>query len=303
MLGAQMTICEIARAKINLSLTVVGRRADDYHELESLVTFADCGDRLRLSTGSDFRVTTSGPFASDITGQNLLERALALLRKIDPRLRLGRIELEKNLPVAAGLGGGSADAAALLRAVQRANPGRADALPWAETALRLGADVPMCLYGRPAFVRGIGEGLAPLPSLAAMPAVLVNPRLPLATSTVFRALAARAVPAGRPPPLPPQAFPDVDSVAAYISVHGNDLEGAAIGLLPVIAEVKSSLAALPGCRAAAMSGSGPTCFGIFANRSQARAGAVVLAARHPGYWIVQAELAGSSAGPPLSSPG
>jgi 4-diphosphocytidyl-2-C-methyl-D-erythritol kinase len=300
--GAQMTICEIARAKINLSLAVVGRRPDDYHELESLVTFADCGDRLRLSTGSDFRVTTSGPFASDITGQNLLERALALLREIDPRLRLGRIELEKNLPVAAGLGGGSADAAALLRAVRRANPDRADALPWGEAALRLGADVPMCLYGRPALVWGIGEALAPL-HLAALPAVLVNPRLPLATAKVFRALGARAVPAGRPPPLPPAALADVDSVADYIDVHGNDLEDAAIGLLPVIAEVKAALAALPGCRAAAMSGSGPTCFGIFVNRSQARAAAAVLAARHPGYWIVQAELAGSSAGPPLSSPG
>jgi 4-diphosphocytidyl-2-C-methyl-D-erythritol kinase len=301
--GAQMTICEIARAKINLSLAVVGRRPDHYHELESLVTFADCGDRLRLSIGSDFRVTTSGPFASDITGQNLLERALAVLREIDIRLRVGRIELEKNLPVAAGLGGGSADAAALLRAVRRANPDRADALPWGEAALRLGADVPMCLYGRPALVWGIGEALAPLRSLAALPAVLVNPRLPLATSTVFRALGARAVPAGRPPPLPPPALADVDSVADYIRVHGNDLEGAAIGLLPVIAEVKAALAALPGCRAAAMSGSGPTCFGIFANRLQAQAAAAVLTARHPGYWIVQAELAGSSAGPPLSSPG
>ena len=301
--GAQMTICVIARAKINLSLAVVGRRPDDYHELESLVTFADCGDRLRLSTGSDSQVTTSGPFASDITGQNLLERALAVLREIDLHLRVGRIELEKNLPVAAGLGGGSADAAALLRAVRRANPDRADALPWREVAMRLGADVPMCLHGRPAFVWGIGEEMAPLPSLAPIPAVLVNPRLPLATSTVFRALGARAVPAGRPPPLPPPALADVDSVADYIRVHGNDLEGAAIGLLPVIAEVKAALAALPGCRAAAMSGSGPTCFGIFVNRSQARAAAAVLAARHPGYWIVQAELAGSSAGPPLSSPG
>jgi 4-diphosphocytidyl-2-C-methyl-D-erythritol kinase len=299
-----MTICEIARAKINLSLVIVGRRPDGYHELESLVTFADCGDRLRLSTGSDFRVTTSGPFAADITGQNLLERAFAVLREIDPRLRLGRIELEKNLPVAAGLGGGSADAAALLRAVRRANPDRAHAFPWSEVALRLGADVPMCLYGRPALVRGIGEELAPLRRLAAMPAVLVNPRLPLATSTVFRALGARAVPADRPPPLPPPpALVDVDGVAAYIRVHGNDLEGAATALLPVIAEVKSALAALPGCRAAAMSGSGPTCFGLFATRSLARAAAAVLAARHPEYWIVEAELAGSSAGPPLSSPG
>jgi 4-diphosphocytidyl-2-C-methyl-D-erythritol kinase len=298
-----MTICEIARAKINLSLTVVGRRPDDYHELESLVTFADCGDRLRLTTGSDFRVTTSGPFASDIIGQNLLERTVSLLGEIDPRLRLGRIELEKRLPVAAGLGGGSADAAALLRAVRRANPDRADTLPWRETARRLGADVPMCLYGNPAFVWGIGEKMAPLSGLAAIPAVLANPRLPLSTSSVFRALGARAISAGRPPPLPPPALGDVDNVAAYMGAHGNDLEGSATRLLPVIAEIKSALAALAGCRAAAMSGSGPTCFGIFATRSQARDGAAMLAARHPGYWIVQVELAGSSVGPPLNSPG
>jgi 4-diphosphocytidyl-2-C-methyl-D-erythritol kinase len=298
-----MIICEIARAKINLSLTVVGRRPDDYHQLESLVTFADCGDRLRLSTGFDCRVTTSGPFASDIMGPNLLERAVSMLGEIDPRLRLGRIELEKRLPVAAGLGGGSADAAALLRAVRRANPDRADALPWREAALRLGADVPMCLHGSPAFVWGIGEEMVPLRGLAPIPAVLVNPRLPLATSSVFRALGARAVLAGRPPPLPPPALGDVDSVVAYMAAHGNDLEGAATGLLPVIAEIKSALAALTGCRAAAMSGSGPTCFGIFATRSQAREAAAALAARHPGYWIVQVELAGSSADPPLSSPG
>jgi 4-diphosphocytidyl-2-C-methyl-D-erythritol kinase len=297
-----MTICEIARAKINLSLIVVGRRPDGYHELESLVTFADCGDRLRLSIGSDCRVTTSGPFASDIMGPNLLERAVSLLREIDPRLRLGRIELEKRLPVTAGLGGGSADAAALLRAVRRANPD-VDALPWREAALRLGADVPMCLYGRPALVWGIGEEMAPLRDLAPIPAVLVNPRLPLATSSVFRTLGARAVLAGGPPPLPPPALGDVDSVAAYMGAHGNDLEGAATGLLPVIAGIKSALAALTGCRAAAMSGSGPTCFGIFATRSQAREGAAALAARHPGYWIVQVELAGSSAGPALNSPG
>ena len=136
-----------------------------------------------------------------------------------------------------------------------------------------------------------------------MPAVLVNPRLPLTTSSVFRALGAKAVLTGRPPPRPPSALGDVDSVAAYMGAHGNDLEGTATGLLPVIAEIKSALAAQTGCRAAAMSGSGPTCFGIFATRSQAREGAAALAARHPGYWIVQVELAGSAAGRPLNSPG
>src|SRR5262249_53232767 len=171
---AAMTICELARAKINLSLIVTGRRADGYHELESLVTFADVGDVLKLSPGGDCRVLTSGPFACDILGPNLLEKTLALLRELDPPLCLGRAELEKNLPVAAGLGGGSADAAALLRAVRRANATRAGAVPWARLALRLGADVPVCLEGSPSLVWGVGEEMAALRRLPAAQAVLVN---------------------------------------------------------------------------------------------------------------------------------
>ena len=145
-----MTICELARAKINLTLTVLGRRQDGYHEIESLVTFAEAGDRVLLHPGSAYSLASGGTFAGDIIGRNLLERAVHLLREAEPGLRLGAIELEKNLPVAAGLGGGSADAAALLRAVRKANPDRARAVPWEDIAARLGADVPVCLAGKPA---------------------------------------------------------------------------------------------------------------------------------------------------------
>src|SRR5262245_34650411 len=159
---APMQFKECARAKINLTLSVLGRRPDGYHELESLVSFADVADTLTLRTGPDCRITVRGPFAADIEGPNLLERALALLRECDTGLRLGPVELEKNLPVAAGLGGGSADAAALLRAVRRANPERAEQVPWHEVAARLGADVPVCLLGKPALMRGIGDRIEPL---------------------------------------------------------------------------------------------------------------------------------------------
>jgi len=294
-----MPISELARAKINLSLTVAGRRADGYHELESLVTFADVGDFLKLSPGGDCRVLTTGPFAGDILGPNLLEKTLALLRDLDPPLRLGRVELEKNLPVAAGLGGGSADAAALLRAVRRANPKRAGAVPWARLALRLGADVPVCLEGSPALVWGVGEEMAALHRLPATQAVLVNPRVPLATAEVFRALAAPLLPASRHAPAPPP-FLDLDGLAALMRARANDLEGAAIRLLPLIADIKSALSELPGCRVAAMSGSGATCFGIFASRCQALAGAAALARRWPRYWVVPAALAGSPPTAPVS---
>lgn len=285
-----MQICEIARAKINVTLKVLGRRPDGYHDIESLVTFADVGDRVTLASRADRRLATSGPFAADIEGQNLLSKALALLREADPDLRLGAVDLEKNLPVAAGLGGGSADAAALLRAVRQANPERASALPWHELAARLGADVPVCLAGKPALIRGIGdritllEGSRSLPPLAA---VLVNPRLALATAQVYQALTTRPA----LPDLPPVgAFADLEALIACMRERGNDLEAPAIALLPVIAELKAALAAQFGCRLAAMSGSGPTCFGIFdADVSAARAAAALKQAQ-PLWWIAQTQL-------------
>src|SRR5262245_41798278 len=157
-----MSVRELARAKVNLTLAVRGRRSDHYHELVSLVTFAAVHDVVTLDPGAGERLTVTGPFARFIDGENLISRTLALVREADPRLRLGSVQLVKNLPVAAGLGGGSADAAALLRAVRRANGDRAGTFPWQEVATRLGADVPMCLAGRPALVWGKGERIAPL---------------------------------------------------------------------------------------------------------------------------------------------
>ena len=289
-----MRISERAPAKINLTLRVLGRRADGYHELESLVTFADVGDCVTLTVagepGAAGNVAVSGPFAGDIDGQNLLERTLALLREADPGLRLGSVELEKNLPVAAGLGGGSADAAALLRAVRRANPERAPGLPWHELAARLGADVPVCLAGTPAVMRGVGEqieGRGLRPGRRRLYAVLVNPRVRLATADVFRVLAAKGA-AHRPLAVP--AFAELAELLDHMRAAGNDLEAPALALLPVIAEVKAALAGQPACLHAAMSGSGPTCFGLFAAEASAARAAAALALRHPGWWVVAASL-------------
>jgi 4-diphosphocytidyl-2-C-methyl-D-erythritol kinase len=285
-----MQIREIARAKVNLTLTVLGRRPDGYHDIESLVTFADIGDRVALVSRSDRRLATSGPFAADIVGENLLAKALTLLRETDPELRLGAVDLEKNLPVAAGLGGGSADVAALLRAVRQANPERAGAVPWHEVAAQLGADVPVCLTGKPALIRGIGDRISLLdgmPDRSPLAAVLVNPRLALATAEVYRALAARVVPAGFPPT---GAFTGVEALVAHMRAVGNDLEPPAISLLPLIADLKAALAAQAGCRLAAMSGSGPTCFGIFDTETSAARSVAALKRAQPLWWITQTRL-------------
>ena len=279
-------IREIARAKVNLTLSVLGRRPDGYHDIESLVTFADFGDVVSLEPGPATSVTTRGPFAAAIDGPNLLDRALALLREAAPGLHLGGVTLEKNLPVAAGLGGGSADAAALLRAVRRANPELAGSVPWDAVAARLGADVPVCLAGRPALISGIGQTVQPLAhDLPAMAAVLVNPRQPLATVAVYRALNAPPSPPHPTTPDLPGPFPDVGTLIDYARARGNDLERPATSLLPIIADLKAAPAAQPGCLHAALSGSGPTCFGIFADEAEAARAAAMLAAAHAHYWI------------------
>ena len=204
---------------------------------------------------------------------------------------LGSVRLDKQLPVAAGLGGGSADAASFLRAVKQANGDRADTIAWSDIAARLGADVSVCLGARPAFVWGIGEKVAPVRTLPSTNAVLVNPRLPLATADVFKALAAAPLAAVRRKPVAPDLSRLVDLVA-YMRAHGNDLERPAMALLPAIRDVKAALEAEPECRLAAMSGSGPTCFGIFADQDQAAAAAARIASIHPEWWIKPTVLQG-----------
>lgn len=284
-----------AHAKVNLTLSVLGRRADGYHELESLVTFADVHDVVTLEPGAPYALAVSGQFAHGIAGENILARALALLGEAESRLSIGSVTLEKNLPVAAGLGGGSADAAALLRAVRVANVNYAAQIPWHDIAAKLGADVPVCMGDRPALMWGIGELLTPVARLPEASAVIINPRQPLPTGDVFRALGAAALAsAPRQPPLPPE-LPRLPDLIDYMRARGNDLEAPATQLLPVIGEIKAALQAEAGCRIAAMSGSGPTCFGIFTDQAQARQAADRIADSHSGWWVKSTLLQGSPA--------
>ena len=282
-----------ARAKVNLTLKVLGRRSDGYHELESLVTFAAIADCLTFVPGEPAQLRVSGPFAVAIEAPNILMRALDVLRQQAIDLGGAAIALEKNLPVAAGLGGGSSDAAALLRMARALYPERADEPLWRELAGRLGADVPVCLADRPALIRGIGEKVYPLPrgpiACDPLPTVLANPQVALATERVFAALKAPSL--GRAPPdAPPQPIASREALFEHMLGVGNDLERPAAALAPVIETVKTALLARPGCRVAAMSGSGPTCFGIFASEAQAVAAAADLRRHWPRWWVVATQL-------------
>jgi len=288
-----------APAKINLWLHLVGRRPDGYHLLDSLVAFAAIGDSLAIAPAPELSLTVDGPFAAEVPkgADNLVLRAardLAHWADVAPGARLA---LTKRLPVAAGIGGGSANAAAALRGLARLWRLEVTADRLAALALALGADVPVCLAGRPAHVGGIGERVTPVAALPAAPLLLVNPRIPLATEAVFRAWAATpgaAFGAAAPPwPFPPGARPprDAAALAAALAATRNDLAAAACGLAPTVGEAAAVIAAQPDCLLARMSGSGGTCFGIFATATAARAAEAAIAVARPGWWVAATTLA------------
>ncbi len=285
-------IVETARAKVNLTLAIHGKRADGYHELTSLVAFAEQpADVIVLDTGLPKAVATTGPFAGGIAGPNLLQTVLDLAIAAEPALEAGSVRLEKQLPVAAGIGGGSADAAALLRALRRANPQHAERIDWPTIARRLGADVPVCLLNRAAWMTGTGEALSPISELPPLDVVLVNPMVAVPvdkTARVFRALAAEPLAEGHGDAPPPRVARR-DTLLALID-SGNDLEGAARRVIPAIGDVLAALRASQGCEVAAMSGAGPTCFGVFDDAGKARDVAASLAARHPSWWVRSARV-------------
>lgn len=287
------SIRELAPAKINLTLRIAGRRPDGFHLIESLVAFADVGDAVTLDVGGAPGIEAIGPMADAIVGSNILARTLALLEEHAPDIKTGSVRLEKHLPVAAGVGGGSADAGALLRAVRRANGSASAGVDWHGLARALGADVPVCLEARPLWMTGIGEGLAEIAGgLARLHAVVVNPMVDVPadkTARVFRALG--AAPAGeryRVPAAPSVA--DRGALLAFMRVQGNALTDAAQTIVPEIGAVLSALRALPDVDYAALSGAGPTCFGIFPTREAAETARTRLAAAHPAWWAVAATI-------------
>ena len=282
-------IVEAAPAKLNLYLHVLGRRADGFHELDSLVAFADVGDRLTVTPAPDGpHLTITGPFAGPLIAEdpagNLVIRAALALAERCGRPATVRIALEKNLPVASGIGGGSADAAACLRALARLWGLSADHPDLYAVGSRLGADVPVCLAGRPAYFGGIGDRLDPAPTLPETHAVLVNPGVPVPTPAVFKARQGGFSPSARFS----QAPADAAELAVLLADRRNDLTEPALTVAPVIADVLAALTATPGCRLARLSGSGATCFGLYATAAEADAAAARLA--RPGWWVRAARL-------------
>ena len=289
----------LAPAKINLCLHVLGRRRDGYHELSSLVAFAaGHADRLMLTPGNTLAITVVGPTAaqSGASDDNLVLQAARHLLDLSPGLVTGHFHLEKGLPVAAGLGGGSSDAAATLRLIAAINALPANDPLLFEAARRTGADVPVCLLGKPCIMRGIGHELGAPLALPPLPAILVNCGKPVATAPVFKALGLAVGERS-------EAFDAVSGVRTTDLAHlietlcvlRNDLEAPAIAVEPAIAGTLLAIAALDGVRLARMSGSGATCFGLFETAEAAQRGAESLARAEPGWWVVATTLGGIDA--------
>ncbi len=292
------TVTRAAPAKINLYLHVLGRRADGYHLLDSLVAFTALHDTLVVAPAAELALTVTGPFAAELTvrgtapvnnggaSDNLVLRAARLLAAeggVRPR---ASVHLCKRLPVAAGLGGGSADAAAALRALAdlwQLAPSDDDL---SRLALELGADVPVCVAGRAAFIGGVGERIDPAPALPSVGIVLANPGIPLATARVF---AARRGPFSSPARFgsPP---PDAAQLAEVLSGRSNDLEPPAQRLATLVTAVLGAISAAAGCLLSRMSGSGATCFGLFVDRDGAKRAAAALGQEHPDWWVTATGL-------------
>ena len=270
---------EFAPAKINLTLHVTGQRADGYHLLDSLVVFAGVGDQISATLGSESSLAITGPKSAGLLpdGDNLVLRAAAVLG-VTAALRL-----EKVLPVASGIGGGSADAAATLRLLSRLS-GRAVA---DGMALSLGADVPVCMAQSPVRMTGVGDGIAAVTGLPPAWLVLVNSGHAVRTPDVFRALTRRDHP---PMPETLPVFANTRILADFLRGMRNDLEPPAIALQPVIAQAKAALAATDGCLIARMSGSGATCFGLYEDEVSAQRAAANISAAHPSWWVAAAPV-------------
>ena len=279
----------LAPAKINLYLHVVGRRPDGYHLLDSLIVFAETGDIITAEPAGDLSLSIDGPFAGKLAADtdNLVLRAARGLRDLSGTTAGARIRLTKNLPVASGIGGGSADAAATLRALVGlwdVAPERADL---ERLALTLGADVPVCLDSKASFIGGIGEEIASAGVLPAIHMLLVNPGVATSTPAVFRA----RVPGFSQPArwiAPPT---NAHALAEALQVRRNDLTDPAIIVTPVIRDVLAAIERTRDCLLVRLSGSGATCFGLYATAEAAAAARDRIAAAHPAWWAVATRIA------------
>lgn len=285
-------VIEFAPAKINLTLEVIGRQRDGYHSLDSLVVFAsDVGDRIEINPDGPSGITTIGPFAGSIAGENILARAVLALGRYG--VSCGGICLDKQLPVASGIGGGSADAGALLRAARRIYPERADCVPWPQIAASLGADVTACLLNKTLRIVGTGTEVEPVPSLPILHAVLINPMVPVPgdkTARVFRTMGLQPAAIAPNPISPLPTFGASQALIAFIARSRNGLTKAAAEVVPAITDVLRALDAIPGCRVARLSGAGPTCFGLFDDSQAASLAAETIRGAHPYWWVKATRL-------------
>lgn len=284
-------ITEKAPAKLNLTLHVTGQRPDGYHTLESLVAFAQVSDEISARAASSDSLTIVGPFSTQITSDqsNLVLRAVAAFRASWPNKLPGGLEIKltKNLPVAAGIGGGSSDAAAMLRIMAQLTKAPTDPAELLNVAAHLGADVPVCLQTMPRIISGVGELLGPPLPLPEIYAVLVNPLKATATNDVFARLKHKDNP---DMPTLPEKFANASDLAEWLKTTRNDLVQAACELTPDIAEIIEILQENPDCLLARMSGSGATVFALFATSERAEKTASALGTKWPDYWVVSSRL-------------
>lgn len=279
-----------ATAKLNLYLHVTGARADGYHLLDTLIVFVRLHDELAFAPNDTLSLVLRGPFAAALgevaLDDNLVLKAARHLARVHGVKQGAAIALTKNLPVAAGIGGGSADAAATLLGLARLWGLDLDVKTLGELGLALGADVPVCIEGKPSFVAGIGEQLAPATGLPPAGLVLVNPGVALSTASVFKAHGGKTSASVSGETLPS----DAAGLARYLKARRNDLTEAALSLAPVIGDVLSAIAATPDCLLARMSGSGATCFGLYDGLPAAETAAATLQKDHSDWWIAATEL-------------
>lgn len=287
---------QAAPAKINLALHVTRRREDGYHDLESLIVFADISDDLEAEVAEADSLTISGPFSAGLGAgaTNLVLRAVAAFRQRWPDWTPAGLQLHliKNLPVAAGIGGGSADAAAALRILAGLAPEPVPITELADLAAGLGADVPACLLSRPLVARGVGEILSPLPEFPQLYITLVNPGVAVATADVFRRLRAHD---NYPLPALPKPLTRPAQLGLWLAETRNDLQPPAVKLVPEIGVLIEEIAELPGCMLSRMSGSGATVFGLFGSEGQAHEAASQVRKLRPDYWVGTAPLLGAAA--------
>ncbi|MES2472981.1 MAG: 4-(cytidine 5'-diphospho)-2-C-methyl-D-erythritol kinase [Pseudomonadota bacterium] len=287
-------IQEAAPAKINLFLHIGVRGANGFHPLQSLVVFTGMGDELALAAAPDLSLTINGPFAGELNGEgdNLVLRAARALGY--PALGGATLSLTKNLPVASGIGGGSSDAAAALRGLRRLWNADVTDAKLQEIAASLGSDIPVCVEACSAFMEGRGEILRPVAAMPRIAMLLVNPKVGVSTRDVFAALQNRS---GIDLQLPLEGFRDTADLLRFLETTHNDMETPAREIQPVIGEVLGAMAQLPGALFTRMSGSGATCFGIFADDGCCRRAAKMLQEAHPGWWIAPTFVPPNGIGP------